>query len=65
MTDSEKLKQLIETIENTLPYVAATISVGNCIKIPDEKDWVGIHRGRAGTSRQFLEAVMKKAQELK
>lgn len=65
LTDSEKLQQLIEAIENSVPYVAATISPGNCLRNTDDKDWVGVHHGRVMCSRQHLERLMEKVKSFK
>lgn len=70
------LERLIEKIETIVPYVTATINprggnvfqVGRLIGANDPencKDWVAVHAGRAGSSTNQLEHLLKMAREMK
>ena len=65
MTDTEKLQQLIAKIETIVPYVTATLSVGNRMQSKTHPEWVEIHGGRCVSSERQLEALLKQAREFK
>ena len=74
LTPEKKLVKLIERIENIVPYVVPTISPNNSFKVgkligahdPDDTaGWMAIHRGRAGSSVQQLESLLRLAKEYK
>jgi hypothetical protein len=64
-TDREALTKLIERVEQVVPYVLATLSPGNRIRVPDKPDWVQVHKGRCFSSNNQLEILLREAQELK
>lgn len=63
-TTSLKLST-IDNIISTIDYTSATIAPGNQIKIPDEPEWIGVHKGRAYSSYNQLQAIRKQLVELK
>lgn len=60
----DKVLALIDKIEAYVPYVEATIAPGNFFQ-SDNPDWVQIHKGRAGSSRNQLKIILEQARELK
>lgn len=73
MTDKEKLARLIEKIKTIVPYVNATIAENNSFRpgsligahnSSDTKDWMAIHRGRAGSSHNQLKNLLLLAMEM-
>lgn len=73
-SDKEKLANLIEAIEAYVPYVCATIAPNNAFQPgsligahdpSDTKDWMAIHKGRAGSSYNQLEHLINLAKEMK
>lgn len=64
--DLEKeLSRLIERIENIVPYITATIGPGCTFPSKQRSDWIEIHKGRAFSSRNQLENLLKEAQRIK
>ena len=74
LTDKEKLAKLIDAIECYVPYVNATIAENNSFQPgsligaadpSNTKDWMAIHRGRAGSSHNQLSNLLALAKEMK
>lgn len=70
MTDSDKLRLLIDKIESIVPYVTATFPYENNLAknnsvTTSNPDFVAIHGGRAASSTRQLESLLKFARELK
>lgn len=59
-------EELLVQLEASIPYVVATIDPrgGNTIK-GTEKDWVGVHAGRAGSSVNQLRRILRTVQGMK
>lgn len=73
MTDKEKLARLIGIIKNTVPYITATMSIGNTLDIDrylkvydpnNAGEWLAIHKGRAHSFSNQLEHLLRLAQEM-
>lgn len=66
-TEAEDLKKLIEKIETIVPYVTATIDPrgGNTFHSEKRSEWIEVHGGRAGSSTNQLEHLLKLAREMK
>ena len=58
------LERLISQIECVVPYVTATIANGNTFPGSDP-EWIEVHKGRAFSSNNQLEGLLKLAQEIK
>lgn len=70
MTDTEKLKLLLEKCEQIIPYVTATLPYeSQAMKKHNvtcsDPEWVAIHGGRAVSSTRQLNSLMKLVEELK
>ncbi len=58
------VEELLQYLEDTVPYVQATISPGNAFRY-ERKDWVVVHEGRVISSRRQLDGIMEKARRLR
>lgn len=65
MTDEQKLAKLIQNIEESVPYIEATLSPGNHFKSKERPDWIEIHGGRASSSYNQLKHLLNLAIEFK
>jgi len=63
MTDKEKLNHLIDKLKAVVPYVASTLSPGNTFKIQNRPEWIEVHSGRAQSSYQQLQSLMRLLEE--
>lgn len=59
----KEVDEFLQYIEDTIPYVQATIGPG-CTH-PSRKDWIEAHEGRMISSRRQLDGVMEKARRLR
>jgi hypothetical protein len=66
-TDREELAQLIQRVENVVPYVTATLGVPGLASAVETKDpeWKAVHIGRANSSYQQLSNLLDLAKKLK
>ena len=73
LSDKEKLTKLIQAVKDYVPYVNATIAENNSFKPgsligaadpSNTKDWMAIHRGRAGSSHNQLSNLLAMAKEM-
>jgi hypothetical protein len=73
LTDKEKLVKLIQAVKDYVPYVNATIAENNSFQPgsligaadpSNTKDWMAIHRGRAGSSHTQLDNLLSMAKEM-
>lgn len=73
LTDKEKLDKLIDAIKCYVPYVNATIAENNSFQPgsligaadpSNTKDWMAIHKGRAGSSHNQLTNLLNMAKEM-
>ena len=60
----ELVDELLQYLEDTLPYVEATIGPG-CTSPSGKKDWLLAHEGRMISSRRQLEGIKEKINKLK
>jgi hypothetical protein len=54
------LEELIQRIEDTIPYVQATLSPYSPVDTSNP-EWIAVHKGRARSSVNQLEALLKEA----
>ena len=59
----KKLERLREKVRSVVPYVTATLGPGSTIPSEKRKDWVEVHKGRAFSSNNQLEGLLKLANE--
>lgn len=73
LTDKEKLAKLIQAVKDYVPYVNATIAPNNSFEPgsligaadpSNTKDWMAIHKGRAGSSHNQLSNLLAMAKEM-
>lgn len=73
LSDKEKLTKLVEAIKAYVPYVNATIAPNNSFEPgsligaadpSNTKDWMAIHKGRAGSSHNQLDNLLRLAKEM-
>jgi hypothetical protein len=73
LSDKEKLTKLVQAIKDYVPYVNATIAENNSFQPgsligaadpSNTKDWMAIHRGRAGSSHNQLDNLLRMAKEM-
>jgi hypothetical protein len=65
MTTKQKLARLIQSIETIVPYVTATLGTGNTFRSATRPDWIEVHGGRASSSANQLESLLREAREMK
>jgi len=58
MSDKDNLDKLCRSIRNIIPYVTATLSVGNTFPSKERDGWVEVHGGRVDSSKQQLEYLL-------
>ncbi len=61
----EAVEELLAYIEQTVPYVQATINPGNTFPSKERPGWVEIHDGRAHSSERQLEGIMEKVRRIR
>lgn len=61
----DKVLALIQHLEDSIPYVEATLGAGNRFPSPTRPEWVEVHGGRAGSSVNQLKNILKEARALK
>lgn len=73
LTDTEKLAKLIQAIKDYVPYVNATIAENNSFQPgsligaadpSNTKDWMAINKGRASSSHNQLDNLLRLAKEM-
>lgn len=73
LSEKEKLAKLIQAIKDYVPYVNATIAPNNSFEPgsligaadpSNTKDWMAIHKGRASSSHNQLENLLRMAKEM-
>jgi hypothetical protein len=73
LSEKEKLTKLIQAIKDYVPYVNATIAPinsfepGSLIGAADPtntKDWMAIHKGRASSSHNQLDTLLRLVKEM-
>jgi hypothetical protein len=58
------LEEIIQRIEESVPYVQATLSPGSSVSTSNP-EWIAVHKGRANSSVCQLEALLRIAREAK
>lgn len=61
----DKVLALIQHLEDSIPYVDATIGPGGTVSSRERPGWVEVHKGRAESSRNQLNNILKEARALK
>jgi hypothetical protein len=61
-TRQELLEEIARKCGIVIPYVTATLSP--TIRSERDKDWIEVHAGRAGSSCNQLESILKLVKEL-
>jgi hypothetical protein len=73
LSDKEKLAKLVQAIKDYVPYVNATIAPNNSFEPgsligaadpSNTKDWMAIHKGRASSSHNQLDNLLRMAKEM-